>query len=103
MIIYWNPVGKGWTILDHFVCSTHQLNTSKHLFMFNLGFLKIAEFRSIEFVENLNQREFDVLPSFFYSMCSLRSRGREREARNTACPKTTHSVFRPPNAWFRPS
>ena len=22
---------------------------------------------------------------------------------NTACPKTTHSEFRPPNAWFRPS
>ena len=29
--------------------------------------------------------------------------GREREARNTACPKTTHSEFRPPNAWSRPS
>ena len=69
MIIYWNPVGKGWTILDHFVCSTHQLNTSKHLFMFNLDFLKIADFRRIEFVETLNQKEFDRLPSCFYSMC----------------------------------
>ena len=36
---------------------------------FNLDFLKIANFRSIEFVETLNQREFDGLPSFFYSMC----------------------------------
>ena len=52
MIIYWNPVGKGWTILDH----------SKHLFMFNLDFLNIADFRSIEFVETLNQRKFDELP-----------------------------------------
>jgi hypothetical protein len=42
MIIYWNPVGKGWTTLDHFVCFTQQLNTSKHLLMFNLDFLKIA-------------------------------------------------------------
>jgi hypothetical protein len=37
--------------------------------MSNLDFLKIADFRSIEFVETLNQREFDGLPSFLYSMC----------------------------------
>jgi hypothetical protein len=29
--------------------------------------------------------------------------GREVEAWNPACPKTTHSEFRPPNTWFRPS
>jgi hypothetical protein len=47
--------------------------------MFNLDFLKITDFRSIEFVETLNQREFDGLPSFFYSICIFWSYGMTRQ------------------------
>jgi hypothetical protein len=65
--------------MDHCLWSTQQLNNSKHLFMFNLDFLKITDFRSIEFVETLNQREFDGLPSFFYSICIFWSYGMTRQ------------------------